>query len=84
MARDEGALNRWLRGLVRGEQGAEAQGEVFLDDDDEEAEEDEAGEVEEEHDETLVAQLTNTFRNVFGWFGSSEQNDHEDDGHGVD
>jgi hypothetical protein len=82
MARDEGALNRWLRGLVRGEQGAGAQGEVLLDDDGEEGEDDDS-EVEEE-DETLVAQLTNTFRNVFGWFGSREQNDHEDDGQGVD
>jgi hypothetical protein len=88
MARDEGALNRWLRGLVRGEQGAPAPGEAFVDDDNddnEEQEEEEPGELEEEHDETLVAQLTNTFRNVFGWFGTREPDDtHDDDGDGVD
>jgi len=47
--------------------------------------------VEGEARETLVAQLTNTFRNVVGWFGTQEgreegpQDDEpQDDGHGVD
>jgi Transcriptional repressor TCF25 len=80
MARDENALNRWIAGLVRGEREANP-AEIV------EEEEDEDEEEEEEQNDTLVAQLTNTFRNVFGWF-SREQNprddEPQDDGHGVD
>ena|SRR5579862_1049984 len=46
---------------------------------------------EEEVDETMVAQLTSAFRSVMGWFGTSrdapptaEEEEAQDDGHGVD
>ena len=90
-ARDEGAMNRWIEGLVRGGvregQEMEQEGDVV----EEDLEEDNL-EGEEEVDDTFVAQLTNAFRNVVGWFGSSRedpgvQEEEEDaigDGHGVD
>jgi hypothetical protein len=93
MAQDDTAVYNFVQRLVRGDprvnpRGPEpAAGEQF--------EEDEAEEVTDEEDEetesneTLVAQLTNTFRNVFGWFGTRERDDrqddeHEDNGHGID
>lgn len=87
MARDETVLNRFVQGLVRGNPQGPAPGEPFEDDEDEEVTDEEYEEAE--HNETLVAQLTNTFRNVFGWFGARERDDrqqeeHEDDGHDVD
>lgn len=89
-ARDEGAMNRWIEGLVRGGvregQEMEQEGDVV----EENLEEDNLE--EDEVDDTFVAQLTNAFRNVVGWFGSSRvdpemQEEEEDaigDGHGVD
>jgi Transcriptional repressor TCF25 len=87
MARDEGALHRWIAGLVRGNQ---IPMERRLDDDeseDEDVDDDDAD--EEENRETFVTQLTNTFRNAFSWFATREEDDEEDeelydDGHGVD
>jgi Transcriptional repressor TCF25 len=81
IAQDESALQRWIAGLVRGQENEAPQ----------EDEEEETDEEEEENQETLVAQLTNTLRNVFAWFGTGQQgpreddDDHEqDDGYGVD
>src|SRR5271170_717640 len=64
LARDEGALNRWIQGIVRG--GGNEEGE-----DEEDGDEDEEDLIggEEEPNETLVAQLTNAIRNTFSWFG---------------
>lgn len=89
MARDEAVLNRFVQGLVRGEHDGPEQGEEFDEEEEEEEEGTDEEEEEMENDETLVAQLTNTFRNVFGWFGSGgrdmrQDEEFHDDGHGID
>jgi hypothetical protein len=81
MARDETVLNRFVQGLVRGEHDGPAPGEHFEEDEeeDEEVADDEDDHEEMENNDTLVTQLTNTFRNVFGWFGSRERDDRQDE-----
>jgi hypothetical protein len=79
IASNEGAANEWIADLMMGNLHA-----ANPDPDEEEEEEDIE---EEQHDETFVTQLTNTFRNVFGWFGNREAPQEEephDDGHGID
>ena len=89
IARDEGTLQRWIAGLLRGNQDV-AGGIIDGDDDDDDGEEEEEEDDVEENRETLVAQLTNTFRNAFSWFGTREQDTEDDeeeaydDIHGVD
>ena len=87
IARDEGALHRWIAELVRGNQVVDLAVEGV---EEHEGEEEEEDDVEEEQRETLVTQLTNTFRNALSWFGAGQQDPEEDDdepyddGHGVD
>jgi Transcriptional repressor TCF25 len=81
IVRDEGALNRWIVALVRGNRELELAEE-------EDEEEDEEDDLEEEHQESLVTQLTNTFRNAFSWFGGRDEEPEEeepyDDDQGID
>ena len=82
IARDEGTLHRWIADLVRGNQVADPVIEGVDEDEDEEEEEDD---FEEEQRESLVTQLTNTFRNAFSWLGAMQQDPEEDDDdHGID
>jgi hypothetical protein len=77
IARDEGAAQRWIADLMREAHAANPAEDADGQDEFE----------EEEHNETLVTQLTNTFRNVFGWFGTQareEEDEPQDDGHGID
>jgi Transcriptional repressor TCF25 len=93
IARDATVANRWIGDLVMNMRAGNLdEGEVD-DEDDVDALDDNGrtlgpdAVVEGEARETLVAQLTNTFRNVFGWFGTQEgpQDDEpQDDGQGVD
>lgn len=87
ITRDEGALHQWIANIVRGNQLVDPAVEGVEEDEDEEGEEDEE---DEEQRESLVAQLTNMFRNTFQWFEGGQQDPEEDDdepyddGHGVD
>lgn len=85
---DENARQRWIADLVRGAADANpARGEMGDDQDEDLEEEDdevEGSSEDEEHNETMVSQLTNAFRNIMGWFGAQRQENEVEEEEGVD
>ena len=85
LVRNEGALNGWIQGIVRGGNEEDVEDER---DADEEDDDDLIIGAEEEPNGTLVAQLTDAIRNIFSWFGGGRQNldeeDEDDNDHRVD
>ena len=81
---DEAALQRWIAGFIRGERNEDQDGEA-----EDAFEEDQGDEGEEQDDGSFVAQLTNTFRYVFGWSNSrgdsagEGQDEPQGDTHGL-
>jgi hypothetical protein len=97
ISRDAAVANGWIGDLVMNMRGGNIDEGQVDDENEVDALDDNGGRlepdarVEGEARETLVGQLTNTFRNVVGWFGTQEgpeegpQDDEpQDDGHGVD